>query len=222
MNNKNIGALPALIGYIVLCAIIYFMIYLFGTTEVNYHTDDSIEVTAIVYDYKLTSSYTLNGEGVMKYTVYYKYNCDGNEYKYVKKYKVSSLSDIPTELDLYVNSSDHSVNLKKEFPKNFHFIFFFTTGAILTFFISIGILIIISLKQKGLTLDDYYNSEPNDNKVPKKITDDSYTSYRDDLFEYVHSKDNKKVSKDDPFNNDDCKYNIDKDDPFADFYKKGK
>lgn len=55
-------------------------------------------------------------------------------------------------------------------------------------------------------------------KVSTSQSDD-YT-YQDSLFVKDYKVEEKKY--DDPFNTDDSKYNIEKDDPFADFYKKNK
>ncbi len=63
----------------------------------------------------------------------------------------------------------------------------------------------------------YYNKESLENK---KSIEDNLSRYNKENSMYQPKNETPKDH--DPFNIDDCKYNIDKEDPFADFYKKSK
>lgn len=241
MNTKNnqgtIGPFTALIIYLVFCGILFYVLSFSLSEDINVETEDSITVVATIEDAYLRSSSSFNGKTFLTYYLTYEYDFNGKTKTYNITQRVLSTDSYDVTIDLYLNKDTGELTLISVTPDNFEIIYFSIVGGVFIFFIILNLFFSSAHKKRKIN-DEYSNNNKGINNNLNQT--DEYTNYRSKLqdlndLEKVVYQDNvvtienetyirnkKEENKDDPFSNDDCKYNIDKDDPFEDFYKKGK
>ncbi len=214
MNNRRntIGPIPCTVGYVIFCIILFFILKQQNTEMINQQTDETIEVQASLHTSDYKYSITTNNSTRYVYSVTYTYNMNGKSFYYKETVKLKANENAVEKISLHVDKITGNVFYVYELDSNFYVIFFSTTIGIYAVFIAINLIIIACIKAKGMTVDEYLNK--NYGSTQQTPTKNEYNAFdRGDL--------NKKIDTEDPFNQTDCKYNIEKDDPFDDFYKKG-
>ncbi len=159
--------------------------------DTNYNDGDSSLVEVHIDDFKIVSTTTINGKVTYTYKLHGSYKIDSKYYYDTFNYTVKS-NIVPETITLYVNNTTKEVTMKSNIPFN------------------PIILIPISIVLITVTLLVIFITNNKEKMQYKKVNGN-----------YITNNTQYKKSNDDPFDKEDCKYNIDKDDPFADFYRKG-
>lgn len=195
--KKNYKNLIIGIEYHILLVSFVSILIFFGMfiKPINNKNNNSTLVTATVLYSEVESTVTIMNEEQINFKLYLEYIINDEIYTDTFFYRCKNLAYIPKTLDLYVDNDNYTVNVTKGFLgiSSTTYIIIYITFVI----ISIIVSIILVSRCKKQHLNYYLNR--------KSLNSNYFTK-----------------PSDDPFSKDNCKYNIDKNDPFEDFYKRGK